>query len=133
MNRGRYSLLTILIVFVLFAFLFSILKKNRLEPIRVVILNASGDKSLNNFFSEYLKMNYVDVIYTANIPEEKIRTVVVDRYSNRCEYAKKIARYLKIKTYIPIIDTTYTEQVIVILGDDVKNLKILKRRRNWEE
>ncbi len=130
MNKGRNSLLTILIIFILFVFLFSMLKKNRLEPIRVVILNASGDKSLNNFFSEYLKMKYVDVIYTANIPEQEIKTVVVDRYSNKCEYAKKIASYLKIKTYIPIIDTTYTEQVIVILGNDVKNLKIIKRRRN---
>lgn len=130
MNKGRKSLLTIFLVILLFTFLISILRKDTIEPIRVVILNASEDKSLNTFFSEYLKMKNVDVIYTSNIPKEKIKTMVIDRYSEKCRYAKKIAGYLKIKTYIPIIDTTFTEQVIIILGDDAENLKIIKRRRN---
>lgn len=129
MNKGSKSLLTILIVILLFIFLLSIFKRDNIIPIRVVILNASGDKSVNKFISNYLKTKNVDVIYIAELERENIKSVVVDRYSNKCKYAKKIANYLTIKSYIPIIDTAFTEQVIVILGNDLDKIKLLKRRR----
>ncbi len=127
MVKGKLSLLSIFLILILFLFFFAILNRKEDEPIRVVILNASGKKGLNKFFSNYLRNRKVDIIYTADVEKESINTVVVDRYSNRCYYGKKIASILKIKNYVSIIDTNFTEQVIIILGNDVDKLKILKR------
>uniref|UniRef100_A0A7C4U7V7 LytR family transcriptional regulator n=1 Tax=candidate division WOR-3 bacterium TaxID=2052148 RepID=A0A7C4U7V7_UNCW3 len=132
-DKGRFSLLTILILLFLFMFLFSILDRFEKKAIRVVILNASGKDELDKLYKDYLKENGMDVLYTEDVMEEDIKSVIVDRYSKKCKYAKRIAKILKINNYVPIVDTNFQEEVIVILGKDADKTKIFKKGERIEK
>lgn len=98
------------------------------EIIQVEILNGCGIKGVGERFTDYLRTNDVDVVYTGNYKSFDVdKTLIIDRIGNMAN-AKKIAELLgvKEKNIIQQINEEYFLDVSIIVGGDYYNLTPLK-------
>ncbi len=98
------------------------------EIIQAEVLNGCGVSGLAERFTDYLRLNKVDVVkegdYSSfDVPE----TLIIDRNGNKAN-AFKIARILGVKkrNVIQQIDEDYLLDVSVIIGKDYFKLKPIK-------
>jgi hypothetical protein len=98
------------------------------EIIQVEVLNGCGIKGVGERFTDFLRNNNVDVVYTGNYKSFDVdKTLIVDRIGNMAN-AKKIAELLgvKEKNIIQQINEEYFLDVSIIVGGDYYNLTPLK-------
>jgi len=98
------------------------------EIIQAEVLNGCGVRGLAERFTDYLRLNKVDVVkegdYSSfDVPE----TLVIDRMGNKAN-AFKVARLLGVskQNVIQQIDDNFLLDVSVIIGKDYFKLKPIK-------
>lgn len=98
------------------------------EMIQVEVLNGCGVNSLADRFTDYLRLQNIDVVKTGNYESFNIyESLVIDRSGNIAN-AHKVAKVLGVKTknVIQQLNDDYFLDVSIIVGKDYHQLLPIK-------
>jgi len=133
--KREYSTLSLFLILILSAFLFSfgmkIWRPVDYHQIKIEVLNGCGVNNLARNTTRYLRENGFDVTFYGNARDRIKNTVIVDKLYEKEKWARIVGRALDVDIYTVNIDSTRCVNVIIILGmdyDSVLPKEILNRR-----
>ncbi|MCK4525796.1 LytR C-terminal domain-containing protein [candidate division WOR-3 bacterium] len=135
MAKKKQSLLTIFLLVIMSAFIFSfgakIWRPVDFHLIKITVLNACGVDDLAKNTTIFLRRKGFDVIYFGNAAEHLEKTAIVDKLSPEMKWGKIVGKELGVANITTSIDSTRCINVVVLLGGDYDQTltkKIFNRR-----
>jgi len=100
--------------------------------IQVEVLNGCGVSGIADKLTDYLRVNYIDVVNLGNYRSYEIENSIIISRNDKIINAEKVAALVGIdeSSIIQQTNSDYLLDVTFILGKDYRNLIPLKKRQN---
>jgi len=100
--------------------------------IQVEVLNGCGVSGIADKLTDYLRVNYIDVVNLGNYRSYEIENSIIISRNDKIINAEKVAALVGLdeSSIIQQTNSDYLLDVTFILGKDYRNLIPLKKRQN---